>query len=248
MALPSQVTPQAMANNAQNPIATLLMTRDSADAARFVAALDPEALKRTQVIVSPLLRIAAVGDRPDLTGTAGVILTSAKAVGFAPPGAGRPAYCVGLRTAEAAGAAGWDVRQIAETAEHLLEEISADGPLVHLAGRHQRGDIAQRLTARGLSCRREVIYDQHLLPLTEEARHLLQGDVPVIVPLFSPRTARQFADQAPDVRMARVLAISAATAAALGTLDPAQVQIATAPTADQMRLGVEKLLRQATLP
>ena len=93
-----------------------------------------------------------------------------------------------------------------------------------------------------------MIYDQHLEPLAFEAQQLLEGDKPVIVPLFSPRIAGQFASQARHLAQAHLIAISAAAAQPLQGMRPAALHIAAAPTGREMRLGVENLLREASLP
>ncbi len=235
-----------MANNAHP--SSLLLTRTQADAARFVAQLDAGLLATTEIVIAPLLRIEGVDGAVDLDGASAVIFSSAKAVGFAPVGAGRRAYCVGAVTAEAAEAKGWRVQQVAQTADDLVAALDAAGPLVHLSGRHQRGDIAERLTARGIPCTRQVLYDQPLQPLDPAAQRVLEGDKPVIVPLFSPRIAGQFAKEARDLTQAHVLAISPAVAEAFGAGRPAALRIAAEPTGIEMRRGVEKLLRETSLP
>lgn len=250
MGLHWQVTPQAMANNAHTSptTASLLLTRAQEDAERFVAELDPALLAAVDICIAPLLRIEAAGSATDLPDTDDVIFTSAKAVEIAPQGQGRVAYCVGAMTAGAATANGWQVKLIAETAEDLLSAIETTKPLTHLSGRHQRGDIAERLTNRGVSCRRQVIYDQHLQPLSDAAQQMLEGDKPVIVPLFSPRIAGHFAQQARSLRQVHVMAISPAAAQALGDRTLTAVHVAMAPTGFEMRRGVENLLQRASLP
>ncbi|WP_432817290.1 uroporphyrinogen-III synthase [Sulfitobacter sp. JB4-11] len=239
-----------MANNVHHSgnRPSLLITRAREDAVAFVAELPKEVIAQTDILIAPLLRIEGSGVLPDLAGVQGVIFTSAKGVESAPPGAGREAHCVGEKTAQAARAQGWKVCLTAQTAEELLARITATGPLVHLAGHHQRGDIADILTVRGTPCQRHVVYQQHLEPLSAAAHRMLEGDKPVVVPLFSPRTAGQFAAQARSVAQVHVLAISTAAAEALGACTPATVHIAAAPTGIEMRRGVEKLLYQASLP
>ena len=87
-----------------------------------------------------------------------------------------------------------------------------------------------------------------ILALSEEAQRLLEGDQPVIVPLFSPRIAGQFAREARRLTQAHVLAISPAVAEALSPGRPAALHVSAAPTGIEMRRGVEKLLRHASLP
>ncbi|UWR22435.1 uroporphyrinogen-III synthase [Sulfitobacter sp. S190] len=227
----------------------LLMTRPKASADRFVARLSGDAQARVRLVHAPLIRIAPTGTQPDLAGQAGVIFTSANGVRFAPQGAGRTAYCVGRTTTDAATVQGWDVRHHATDAAHLLDALVAaqvPGPLVHLAGRHTRGNLAQRLTHAGIATREHTLYDQHLLPLTAAARAAL--DAPNIVPLFSPRTARQLGAEAPTLARSHVVALSAAVAEALAGHSVNSLHILATPDADMMRKAVEKLCLRITLP
>lgn len=159
------------------PQPRLLLTRPEADSRRFAAML-PE----WEAVVSPILRIAPVAhDAARLHGAQGLVFTSANAVQSAGPGRGRLALCVGARTAEAARNAGFDIREGNGFAEGLLPLIEAAGvPLIHPHGRH----LARALPVEGM-----VVYDQIAQPLNDAARTLLAGPGPVVVPLFSPRSA-----------------------------------------------------------
>ena len=250
MGVRGQVTPQAMANNAQRrqtrPV--LLMTRSKTDSQRFVDSLNLDLCAQATVIMAPLIAIVPTENSADLQEGEGAIFSSSHGVAFAPEGAGRVAHCVGRRTGEAATAAGWQVRHVAQTADELVATIAAEGPLVHLSGKHHRGDISERLQSKGIPCRRRILYDQVLQALTQTAQDALLGEQPVIVPLFSPRTAAQLVQQARSWARAHVLAISEAVASELGGVSPAQMHIASAPTGSDMRRGVEMLLQKASLP
>lgn len=238
-----------MANNAQTST-SLLLTRPQDSADRFLARLDPDVLGGVTVCISPLMKIVPTGLAPDLSGYAGAVLTSAQVVALAPESTGLPAYCVGAQTAERAAKAGWAVAVIAETADALVAALIARGPagpLVHLAGAHRRGDIALRLGNRGIPVDELTLYDQHLLPLNATAQSLLKGPGPVIVPMFSPRTARQFVDQAQTTASAHVVAISPAVAAVLRAVDLNGLETAAAPTGEEMARSVEMLLRKTSL-
>ncbi|VDS07173.1 uroporphyrinogen-III synthase [Paracoccus haematequi] len=181
----------------------LLLTRPQADSRRFAAML-PE----WRAVISPILRIVAVDhDGAALRDAPGLVFTSAHAVAAAGPGRGRLALCVGGHTAQVARAAGFDVRAGNGFAEGLLPLIDGAGvPLIHPHGRH----LAKRLPVPGM-----VVYDQQAVPLTAEARALLGGDGPVVLPLFSPRSARLVADATRGARAPlRVAAISDAAWAA----------------------------------
>jgi len=167
---------------------TVLLTRPLQDATRFAARLDGP------VMISPLaeVRFLAV----DVPQAAAVIFTSANAV--AALRGGRPAaraWCVGDRTAQAARQAGFAAVSAGGDAEALLAAIldSGDrGPLVHPRGRDSLGDLAGRLSAAGIPAIGVVVYELAPLPLSADARALLEGCGTVIAPLFSPASARRF--------------------------------------------------------
>ena len=230
----------------------LLMTRTRAASDRFVSGLDAKQMQGVDVLFSPLLEIVPTETRPEIAGYGGVIFSSSNGVAFAPEGAGRMAYCVGERTAQQAKARGWRVDLIAQDAQKLIEALikaAPIGPLLHIAGAHRRGDIAQNLSAVGIPTEVHVAYTQPLLPLAEDAKKVLFGEVIVIVPLFSPRVAAQFGSQAVCGAHVRVLAMSQAVKDALeGTTCAGRVQIASGPTGEEMRIGVENLLWGDSLP
>jgi uroporphyrinogen-III synthase len=228
----------------------LLLTRPKQRAISFMHGLRVDLLNNARVIVSPLLEISATGADPALESDASVIFTSTYAVGFAQSGEGRPAYCVGEITKAAAIARGWDVKQVNATAEDLIADMNLSqikGPLVHLAGRHVRGDIAQTLTKMGTYARLVTLYDQDLIPLSAEAQDALSGEDPVIVPLFSPRTASHFIDQASDMSQVHFVAMSPSVVEALGDATGKSLVVAQTPTAQEMRCCVEKLLSKGAL-
>ena len=228
----------------------LLLTRPYESGERFVARLAPDALKGVTLCFSPLLEIVPTGMTVDLAGHKGAIFTSTRGVSFGPEGAGRPAYCVGDQTRRAAIAAGWNVILMEQTADALVAAMGNGGvigPLAHLAGVHRRGEVAERLRVHGISVDVAPLYDQVLQPLTVDAQEVLAGEVSVIVPLFSPRTAVQFVDQARQLRSVIFVAISAAVAIELAGQPVQNVHIAPEPTAIEMGRLVERLLRQRQL-
>lgn len=229
----------------------LLLTRPQDSAERFAARLPIAALSGLSVCTSPLLEIVPVGKAPDLSSFNGVIFTSAHAVGFVPSRQGVCAYCVGAQTAKAARARGWRVDLVAQTADDLvamIREANIIGPLVHLAGTHRRGEIAERLRLNGTTMEVVTLYEQRLKRLSQEAHALLTGEVTVIVPLFSPRTAAQFVDQAGALDRAIIVAISPAVAKTIEERRVANLLIANAPTGEEMGRLVEMLLRKDRLP
>ena len=160
----------------------VLLTRPQMQAEDFASLLGD-----VLVVISPILRIVAVDHDATLLAVAeGVVLTSVHAVPAAAPGRGRPAFCVGTATAEAARRAGFAVTVGPGDMDGLRPLIGdIKQHLIHPHGRHRAGDAG----VPGV-----VVYDQKSQPLNDEARTLLAGDTPVILPLFSPRSARLVAE------------------------------------------------------
>lgn len=227
---------------------TILLTRPEPAAGQFAQALR-QMLGEVEVIVSPLMRIewCGRGERPD-----GVpVFTSARGVeGFVRAWGrpGGPCWCVGDATAQAAGTAGFEARSAQGDAEMLVRAIMDSGeagPFHHYRGAHARGEVAGRLGDAGRDAAQTVVYDQVAQALNPQARMRLDREEPVIVPLFSPRTAVQFRGAAPFRAPVFAAVMSDAVAAALGDLPCVRVAFAERPDAGAMLDAVKGLFDAA---
>jgi uroporphyrinogen-III synthase len=221
----------------------MIMTRPAGSNTRFVDRLSPEVRARLRIIRSPLIEIRGREADVDIGAQDTAMFTSENGIRFAPPGEGRRAYCVGTLTTRAAAMKGWDAVCAGVDADGLvahLMSIKPPGLLHHLSGVHVRGRIPERLREAGFSVEQTPLYDQILLPLTAEAMDCLTQDQPVLVPLFSPRTARHFATMAPRGAELHIVAMSAAVAEAWRQRGRSQVVMAAAPTAQSMLEAIEK--------
>lgn len=231
------------------PRTTLLVTRPVDSATRFVARLSDVALGQVNVVISPLLEIVPLKVQADLSHYAAAVFSSAQAVGFAPRGGGKPAYCVGAMTAAAARHHGWQVRLEGETAQdvigHLLQ-APLSGTICHFSGKYQRGDIANTLTRHNLPCDRVILYDQKMCALTDDALTALKGRT--IVPLFSPRTARGFVAQVAPPAHAHVVALSPAVAAPCIAAGFEKVDVLSNPTGAAMVETIEGICQGTATP
>ena len=204
------------------------------------------------VVISPLMAPVFLAPPLPEGPFRAVILTSetgAQAAGTLRAALPGLAYCVGVRTAEAARAAGFEAIVAGGDAAELVATLSGGdetGPLLHLRGRDSWGEIAGTLTKRRIVTHEAVIYDQQEQPLSDEAQGLLAGDAPLIVPLFSPRSAVLFAAQAQGAERLWLAALSPAVAAALGDLPRLGLEIAEKPEAGPMLLAVQRLIASAT--
>lgn len=229
----------------------LLLTRPAAQAERFAAKIAARLPGQFHPIQTPLMAPSFFSPNlPDLPWSL-VIFTSETGVeatsrlvqsGLILPSR---AWCVGDRTADVARSAGFDAFSAQGDAEALIALILASdeqGPFLHLRGRDVRGDIAPRLAAHGRSAHAAIVYAQDPQPLTPIALTALAGPDPVVVPLFSPRSAEIFAAQGPFSAPLWIVAISKATARAAASLAPNRLIVAERPDADAVATAVETIV------
>ncbi len=226
----------------------VLLTRPAAQSARFASQLMHRFGLGLRVVISPLIApFPSSPVLPDLPWTA-IILTSETGAQMANALSGLPrtAYCVGDQTAKAAREAGFHAVSANGDADALIALILAagvTGPLLHLRGAESRGDVAARLIAAGVQAHAAIVYHQDAQPLLPEAALLLQGSDPVLVPLFSPRTARLFSLQAQDAT-APMLIAALSPAVAMDCPPAALISIATSPDAAAMLTTIAQMLDQ----
>lgn len=220
--------------------ATLLLTRPLGAAQRFLDGLGVE----TPHLISPIMRIVPLTPQVLRVPKALVLTSENGAAALArldlPPGL--PAWCVGLRTAEVARANGADAIVAGPDAAHLLPRILAEGgngPFLHLRGAHVAADVAVALQSAGRVCDALVVYDQQDCPLSPAALALLDGTAPVVLPLFSPRSAALVAKAGPFAAPLIIVAISPAAAA----LAPSAARVYVAPTPELS--AMQRLVAQA---
>ena len=131
----------------------------------------------------------------------GLAFTSANGVRafqpFAAPARHLPAYGVGPQTAAALSAAGFsnvhiaggDVTSLART----ITDDCPEGPVLHISGRDQAGDLAATLKAAGCEARRAVLYEARAATeLPPAALTALRDNALDGVILYSKRSAEIF--------------------------------------------------------
>lgn len=226
----------------------ILITRPEKQAEGFAARLSERFGPDTAVILAPLMRIEATGEVPDLEGIRGLIFTSGNGVdAFVALFDIRrlPVHCVGQATAARAADAGFDVVSIADTADDLVAELSTTlppGPLLHLAGRNRRGRVAERLTSIGLKTQVAEIYDQVELPMSSPGREALAMPGPLLLPVFSPRSASLLKPYLSGaVAELRIASISPAATSILEGQFPCMIDTAVRPDAAAVLDALERL-------
>ncbi len=117
--------------------------------------------------------------------------------------------------------------------------------ILHLRGAHTAGNLVKQLTLSGIEASAHIVYDQELLPLNHIAKSLLLGSSPVVIPLFSPRTARAFSAELENLSTGKLTAICISTIVA-EALDPQKfhvLRIARDKTANAITREIATLLR-----
>ncbi len=201
------------------------------------------------IVISPLIKIEMLQKTASIEQYSGLIFTSENGVRAFQhnwQNTDLPAWCVGDRTAKAASRAGLSARSAKGDAGNLVDMIISDAPtgcLLHLRGEHTRGAVASSLQAAGVKAEERIVYRQSPQCLTKEAKEVLQGDMPVILPLFSPRSAVLFVEQArPCSESLRVVAISAAVKDALSGCISGEILVSPQPDADGVLSTMARLM------
>ena len=223
----------------------LFLTRPEADSLRFAQAARAAGW-RGEVLVAPLLRIVPAPPSEEVLSAAQTLVATSQhaiaALVAAKPLRDRPIWCVGPRTAQAAQAAGFGkVHVAAGDAQSLRAALLAalpEEPVLHLRGDHAAMDIAAELRAAGLQAEACVVYEQVAQPLTDAARARLGKGGDVVLPVFSPRSARLLVAAmegctAPSTRL-HLLAISSAAQAAAQVVPWASQHSAARPDGPAM--------------
>jgi uroporphyrinogen-III synthase len=241
----------------QSRLPAFLLTRPMAQSQRFAAQLRHRFGPDLLITISPLIAPHFLAPAFPVGPFTALIFTSETGVAAFAQHPNRPnclpirAYCVGDQTAKAAQSAGLEPVSADGDAATLIALIQAThtGPLLHLCGTQTRGDVAQTLTDAGHPTTALELYDQREHPLTAAAIDLLRGERPLLVPLFSPRSATLFCQHlaivAPTAPLT-VIALSAAVATALPTT--MDHHTAKKPTADAMIVALANLCDPPQVP
>lgn len=220
----------------------LLLSRPLPQSERFADQYKARLGADVQIVISPVMEICAVPTAINMQGVTGLVFTSENAVRqFAARKTTRdlPVWSVGPRTARVARALGFvDVVDADGDVTALAEKVrdgQTKGVLLHPRGTHQAGNLAEMLTQSGVEMRSCAIYTQKAVALSGAALALLAADAPVLVPVFSPRSAillrpALLGAQAP----LKIAALSGAVAEALDLTGPETLAIAAQPNGASM--------------
>jgi uroporphyrinogen-III synthase len=256
MGMARQSEPSPDPSGASRSPVPVLLTRPVDDAKTFAAALRREFGNRVQPVIAPMMAVEHLFPSLPEGPFAGVIFTSSAGVAAAcqigVPQSGL-AWCVGRKTAERAAAAGFHTRSADGDAAALVAAIRADPPtgkLLHLRGADSRGEVAETLNSAGIETVEVVVYHQRPHPMSPEGEALLMADGPVILPLFSPRSAALFrAGLQKDLRATLwLVTMSGAVTDAARDIPHRALAEADRPDAPAMLAAIGRVVDLACLP
>ena len=218
----------------------ILLTRPQAQARHFADELIAQGVQPNQIIIDPIMKIAPVEASCDISACKGLIITSANALSYLPValrGSRLPCYCVGESTSQAARALGLDAYHLADTARALCDALPTacqEGPLLHLRGAHTTLDMAEHFPSNPLPVENLVVYKQIALPLQAKTHENLRRSSPVILPIFSARSAKLLGKLALDWQPHWAVALSPAIATLCHEAGFGQITTATQPNRQAM--------------
>jgi uroporphyrinogen-III synthase len=238
-----------------------LITRPLEDAKPLAELLAGRGVECT---VEPLLEIAPHPEAAvDLEGVQTLLFTSANGVrAFAAKSSRRDlkVLTVGDGSATVAREVGFnDVTAAAGDVDALAALVIREldpkaGPLFHGAASVLAGDLQGKLEQAGFTLRRVVLYEAKTASaLSPETRmNLALGGIDMVL-LFSPRTARTFAElwrsaDAPSLAKSTALALSAAVAREIADLGWQRIETASSPDQPAMLSLVEAEIERRTPP
>ena len=228
---------------------TLVLTRPEAQSIRFAEQCRARFGCGLNILIAPLMEIRHLKtDLPPPVAKT-VIFSSVNGVRSAKanwPDAVFSGYAVGARTAAVGAEVGYDLISADGDVESLFSRLMAEAPhgsMVHLRGVHSRGDLAERLISAGIETDSVVLYDQVECPASDGLLTALCGEMPLIVPLFSPRSATIFSAKAKGCAAPlHLVCISDGTARAVG-VETDVMAIAQRPDAAHMLDAIEALVQ-----
>lgn len=235
----------------------VLVTRAADDASRTAEKL---ATLGHEALVAPLLEIRFLdGPEISLDGVQAILATSGngiRALARRSPRRDIPLFTVGTQTANAAQAEGYsEIMDAAGDSRALATLVRARarpdaGVLLHVAGMDSRDELRDQLQSAGFDVRTCVLYEaMEAAELPLAARHALRsGSIDALL-VFSPRSAKVFADCVRRAGLAsscgRIIAccISDAAAKVLMNIPFAAIRIATHPDHDAVLALLEDDVR-----
>ena len=116
----------------------------------------------------------------------------------------------------------------------LIKSMMPDGPLLHIRGRVSVGNLATRLSEHGIETHEAIGYQQNVCTPSDVLIQLLQGGKPMILPLFSPKSAEILKALSTNREHWHVITMSQAVAEIFDANEVLKLEIAQKPNGVSM--------------
>ena len=192
------------------------------------------------ILVDPITKIEGVDVLYNFSSVTGLLITSANAVAYLPAalvGSKLPTFCVGEATTRVALKQGLMAQHLAATAEDLYNVLSGgflEGPLLHLRGTHTTLDFEAYFRDTLIEVQNLIIYQQSAQDLKPATYTLLRGMVPIVLPIFSLRSAELLCELELNWALHTCVAISEVVAIPCRAAGFGQVLVSPEPSAGSM--------------
>ncbi len=229
----------------------ILITRPAASSEEFATKLRARLGQDLSIVIAPLIEIRHLRPATDISRYRTLVFTSANAVqGFAVLTENRNFDCfvVGPNTAEAALHDGFKPHEGPGTAQELAQDllrIQPPEPILYVRGTHVAFDLSAHMRRHAAEIEDVVVYEQVAKSLSNKAASEMKEASSLIVPLFSPRTARIFSDQCKTDARLFIGAMSKSVADHITSLKLTKLTIADKPTSCSMVDVTERLFHEA---
>ena len=230
------------------PLSYILLTRPHDQAFSLAEILKKYGVIPENILINPIMKIEGVMLSYNFTSVGGLLITSANALTYLPAdliGSNLPTFCVGEATTRAALKRGLRAKHLAATAQGLCDVLSVQdlkGPLLHLRGTHTTLDLELYFRDTALEVQSLIIYRQTAQDLELVTYTLLRGTAPIILPIFSLRSAKLLCALDINWALHTSVAISEAVADQCRAVGFGKVIVSHKPTADSMLNAITPLL------
>ena len=238
---------QHMTNNPDQENVILLLTRPLDGNERFCLKIK-HLLYSCEILDNPIQKIDFLPSLSEVNKNSVLIFTSANGLRAAKKNnlSNKKCFVVGANTKKIAVSFGYDVLGVSKDQENLLKLIKSKKPtesMVHIRGKHTVGNLCDALKRNQFSCLDIIGYNQEPLKIKKQNLQKIQSGRPVILPIFSSRSAKLLQSNL-DLTGFNVIAISEAVAKIVTGVELGELLVSKKPDLNSMQEATLAILRR----
>ena len=238
---------QHMTNNPDQENVILLLTRPLGGNERFCLKIK-HLLYSCEILDNPIQKIDFLPSLSKVNKNSVLIFTSANGLRAAKKHnlINKKCFVVGANTKKIAVSFGYEVVGFSKDQENLLKLIKSKKPtesMVHIRGKHTVGNLCDALKRNHFCCLDIIGYNQEPLKIKKQNLQKIQSGRPVILPIFSSRSAELLQSNL-DLTGFNVIAISEAVAKIVTGVELGKLVISKKPDLNSMQEATLAILRR----